>query len=259
MGETFYSALGVDDDADTETIRHAYRELVREVHPDVSDDPDAPERFKRLTTARDTLVDSDERARYDRLGHDSYVAEHVTSDIWANDDADGRSGTERPSPSRTAETAETSKTDKRRARESSDEYDRTAWLGDDGGPTKAERTASSTYRKRQRSARRAGRASTATSNENWQHASRAYQRVDTDARADTQPVWRAALAVLGDVGPWLAIHVVFILSAIATAWVTFAQLNRQVSLSLPMLFGGVLVVALVVFVSVVHVISQVYA
>jgi len=29
---------------------------VKECHPDVSDDPTAPERFKRLTTARNVLL-----------------------------------------------------------------------------------------------------------------------------------------------------------------------------------------------------------
>jgi hypothetical protein len=56
MGETFYTALGVDGDADGDAIRRAYRDLVKECHPDVSDDPTAPERFKRLTTARNVLL-----------------------------------------------------------------------------------------------------------------------------------------------------------------------------------------------------------
>ena len=251
MGETFYSTLGVDEDADRETIRRAYRELVKQTHPDVSDDPDAHDRFKRLTTARDTLTDSDERARYDRLGHDSYVAKHVTSDLWANSAEDTDStATARPSPAQ-------STSDRDGTRNS--DYDRTAWLGDDGGPTKAERTASSTYRKRQQTRRGKRGSSNATSDEDWQYASRTYRRVDTDLGAGEQSLLRAAIDVLGDVGPWLVVHVVFVLSAVATAWIAFVQLDGQVGLSLPVLGGGVLVVALVVFVSVMHVVSQVYA
>lgn len=68
MGETFYSVLGVGDDADRETIRQAYRSHVKEIHPDVSDSPDAGQRFKQITTARDVLLDEDERGRYDQLG-----------------------------------------------------------------------------------------------------------------------------------------------------------------------------------------------
>ena len=96
MGETFYSVLGVEADADRETIQRAYRDHVKETHPDVSDSPDAAERFKRLTTARDVLVDADERSRYDRIGHDSYVEQHAGDSAWADADAGtGRRGTRR--------------------------------------------------------------------------------------------------------------------------------------------------------------------
>jgi curved DNA-binding protein CbpA len=76
MAETFYSILDVSPDAGTERIREAYRELAKDHHPDVSDDPRATERFKRLTTARDVLVDSESRTRYDRLGHEAYVSQY---------------------------------------------------------------------------------------------------------------------------------------------------------------------------------------
>ncbi|MEF8839588.1 MAG: DnaJ domain-containing protein, partial [Haloarculaceae archaeon] len=74
MQGSFYAVLGVDADADDATVRAAYREAVKEHHPDVSDYPDAGERFKRLTSARDVLLDPPERARYDRLGHADYVS-----------------------------------------------------------------------------------------------------------------------------------------------------------------------------------------
>jgi molecular chaperone DnaJ len=70
---TFYDVLDVPQDASREEIRTAYREKVKETHPDVSDHPDAERRFKRLTRAREVLTDPDERARYDRLGHRQYV------------------------------------------------------------------------------------------------------------------------------------------------------------------------------------------
>ena len=73
MADTYYDVLGVSPDADQEAIRAAYREKVKETHPDVSDDPDAGERFKRVTRAEEVLGDEDERATYDRLGHDAYV------------------------------------------------------------------------------------------------------------------------------------------------------------------------------------------
>ena len=73
MADTYYDVLGVPPDADQEAIRSAYREKVKETHPDVSDDPDAGERFKRVTRAEKVLGDEDERATYDRLGHEAYV------------------------------------------------------------------------------------------------------------------------------------------------------------------------------------------
>ncbi|GCF12652.1 hypothetical protein Harman_05870 [Haloarcula mannanilytica] len=77
MEATFYGILGVAPDATEETIVRAYREQTKTHHPDVSDDPDAEERFKRLTRAKDVLTDEVERERYDRLGHDAYVSEYV--------------------------------------------------------------------------------------------------------------------------------------------------------------------------------------
>jgi curved DNA-binding protein CbpA len=73
MTETFYDVLGVAEDATTEEIESAYREAIKEVHPDVSDDADAAERTKRLNRAKRVLTDESERSRYDRVGHEAYV------------------------------------------------------------------------------------------------------------------------------------------------------------------------------------------
>jgi len=77
MEATFYGILGVDPDATEETIVRAYREQTKTHHPDVSDDPAAEERFKRLTQAKEVLTNEAERERYDRLGHDAYVSRYV--------------------------------------------------------------------------------------------------------------------------------------------------------------------------------------
>ncbi|GCF12282.1 hypothetical protein Harman_02170 [Haloarcula mannanilytica] len=74
MTETFYDVLGVSTDASTAAIEAAYREQLKETHPDVSDSADAGKATQRLIEARDVLTDEDERARYDRLGHEAYVA-----------------------------------------------------------------------------------------------------------------------------------------------------------------------------------------
>jgi len=73
MTETFYEVLGVSEDATQEEITGAYRQKVKEYHPDVSEREDADEVFKRVVRAEEVLSDEEKRARYDRLGHESYV------------------------------------------------------------------------------------------------------------------------------------------------------------------------------------------
>ncbi|WP_226023417.1 J domain-containing protein [Halomicrobium salinisoli] len=75
MSETFYEVLGVAPDASTSEIEAAYRERLKETHPDHSDAADAEEATKRVIEARDVLTDDAERERYDRLGHEAYVAD----------------------------------------------------------------------------------------------------------------------------------------------------------------------------------------
>jgi molecular chaperone DnaJ len=72
MSEDFYSVLGVDRDADEEEIKEAYRTKAREYHPDVSDDPDAEEKFKQVKKAKEVLTDDETRRMYDQLGHERF-------------------------------------------------------------------------------------------------------------------------------------------------------------------------------------------
>lgn len=65
----YYQILGVGRDADTETIKKAYRKLAHKYHPDVSKDPAGEEKFKEIADAYQTLKDADKRAAYDQLGH----------------------------------------------------------------------------------------------------------------------------------------------------------------------------------------------
>ncbi|MCU4924574.1 molecular chaperone DnaJ [Halobacteria archaeon AArc-dxtr1] len=72
MSEDFYDILGVSRDASPEEIKQAYRQKATEYHPDVSDDPDAEEKFKKIQKAKQVLTDEDKREAYDQMGHDRY-------------------------------------------------------------------------------------------------------------------------------------------------------------------------------------------
>ena len=72
MSEDFYEILGVDRDASEEDVTRAYRKKAARYHPDVSDDPDAEEKFKKVKKAKEVLTDEQKRAAYDRLGHDRF-------------------------------------------------------------------------------------------------------------------------------------------------------------------------------------------
>jgi molecular chaperone DnaJ len=66
-----YEVLGVSRQADEVQIKKAFRQLARELHPDVNtEDPDAEEKFKEAAEAYEILSDPDRRATYDRYGHE---------------------------------------------------------------------------------------------------------------------------------------------------------------------------------------------
>ncbi len=64
----YYKTLGVSEKADAETIKHAYRKLALQYHPDRNPgDPRAEERFKEISEAYGVLIDPVKRAQYDRM------------------------------------------------------------------------------------------------------------------------------------------------------------------------------------------------
>ncbi|RPF71350.1 DnaJ C-terminal domain-containing protein [Aurantiacibacter spongiae] len=62
-----YSTLGVSRSATESDIKSAYRKLAKELHPDRNkDNPQAAEKFSKVTNAYDLLSDKDKRAQFDR-------------------------------------------------------------------------------------------------------------------------------------------------------------------------------------------------
>jgi len=64
----YYELLGVPREASEADIKKAFRRLARQLHPDVSDAPDAEERFRQVSEAYEVLSNSETRQLYDRYG-----------------------------------------------------------------------------------------------------------------------------------------------------------------------------------------------
>jgi curved DNA-binding protein CbpA len=245
MAETFYSVLGVEPGADGEAVERAYRERVKESHPDVTDDPDAPREFARLTVARDVLVDGDERARYDRLGHATYVRDHVDASVWAAEDGvegegaggdvDGAPGSDTNAATASAGTAAGADANGTTGRGTT-----TSGASDAGAApgTSGARTDRSRRGRRQR-----GTAAT-------------YHRVDaTDVGSQQRdPLWRRVAGVGRRVGPWALVHLVLVASAAATAWFGYAG-AAHLDMNLPALAVAVVVLTATVVASAAHLLS----
>jgi molecular chaperone DnaJ len=65
----YYELLGVGRGASDADIKRAFRNLARELHPDVSEAPNAEERFKEVVEAYEVLSKTETRQLYDRYGH----------------------------------------------------------------------------------------------------------------------------------------------------------------------------------------------
>jgi len=71
----YYATLGVDRTATPEDIKKAFRIKARQYHPDVSNDPEAEERFKKVNEANSVLSDDRKRREYDQLRQRGEAAE----------------------------------------------------------------------------------------------------------------------------------------------------------------------------------------
>jgi DnaJ-class molecular chaperone len=71
MPRDYYEVLGVQRGASAVEVKRAFRRLARELHPDVNaHDPEAEEKFKAAAEAYEVLSSSEQRATYDRFGHE---------------------------------------------------------------------------------------------------------------------------------------------------------------------------------------------
>lgn len=66
----YYEVLGVDKNADDNTIKKAYRQAAKKYHPDLNPgDKEAEAKFKEVNEAYEILSDPDKKSRYDQFGH----------------------------------------------------------------------------------------------------------------------------------------------------------------------------------------------
>ncbi|MCR5785256.1 MAG: molecular chaperone DnaJ [Eubacterium sp.] len=76
MAETkrdYYEVLGIEKNADDDTIKKAYRKLAKKYHPDMNPgDADAEAKFKEASEAYAVLSDAEKRRQYDQFGHAAF-------------------------------------------------------------------------------------------------------------------------------------------------------------------------------------------
>ena len=227
--------LGVGEDADPETIRRAYRDRARDEHPDVSDDPDATRQFKRLTVARDTLLDADERTKYDKLGHEAYLRRHAHAELF-----------DLP-PEQTDRTPEPRDTGKATSAERSDTNDKQATDGIDR----------EWWRDREGSRRDGQSAAGATTHATDVGSAVAWARTTESTSARRRPrVQQRVSRFVREAGGWLLFHALLLGSTGATGWIIYSSTPTRFAIA--GLFGMFGIVGVVIAATVLHLVSIVY-
>jgi curved DNA-binding protein CbpA len=92
----YYEVLGVNRTATRDEIKHAYRQLALQYHPDKNKDPDAAATFRELAEAYAVLSDDTKRKEYDTTGHagvsERWSSEDLMRDFQFGDFFGGRFG-----------------------------------------------------------------------------------------------------------------------------------------------------------------------
>jgi len=228
---------------------------VKDVHPDVNDDPAAVETFKQLTTTRDVLLDREERKRYDRLGHDEYVREHVNSSVWTPSgsvsDSGATAGGHGPA-SGVETTAEGGSWDSRRQARNYRDAGCSAWTGASPGYGEG---STREHGRRARNRRKTG----TFVQDSWQTASEAYRRTETEFDTGPERTLSDVAVVVRRLAPWLLIHAVLITSTLATVWLAYTSTApRTGGAAVSTFLGALALVGVVVALSVFHILSVLY-
>lgn len=121
--DDLYEIVGCERTATREEIRRAYRRKARQLHPDVTGDPNSAKAFRRLVAAFETIMDESKRGAYETQRKRSNArerAERQWNDVsrrgWSSSSSSS-TASERPAGSRReAEAASKEESERRRQR-----------------------------------------------------------------------------------------------------------------------------------------------
>lgn len=82
----YYFVLGIESDASLAEIKTAFRQKASLFHPDKNASPDAPEKFREIKQAYDTLSVEAKRAAYDENRRRNLLDNPIQTarEIWKN-------------------------------------------------------------------------------------------------------------------------------------------------------------------------------